>query len=246
MREDMFHPAERRLSIEKILLLGIGFFLSVCPCAPAQEDADSEVPGSTEDEVTDFQEDKWTLDIQPVKFRMVTPRIGGNKGKTYWYMIYTLENRTGADRNFFLSITAKSDRKKTYSDLFLPSVERAIQRQEGRPLWGKADKFKKLKDKSAGDRKFSYTRIKDGEKRLCVAVFNEFENTSKNITIRTTGLSNDIEVIIDTDGRTLLRERIRLMHLSRPGDEYEVTLDSFKNLRMEWQKETTEIKFKDE
>ena len=63
MRENMFHPAERRLSIEKILLLGIGFFLSVCPYAPAQEDADAEagaeVPGSTEDEVADFEEDKW-------------------------------------------------------------------------------------------------------------------------------------------------------------------------------------------
>ena len=161
-------------------------------------------------------------------------------------MIYTLENKTGADRNFFLSITAKSDRKKKYSDLFLPSVEKAIERQEGRPLWGKADKFKKLKDKSSGERKFSYTMIKDGEKRLCVAVFNEFEKTSKNITIRTTGLSNDIEIIADPDGRTLLRERIRLMHLTRPGDEYEVTLDSFKNLRMEWQKEITEVKFKDE
>ena len=79
----MFHPAERRLSIEKILLLGIGFFLSVCPCAPAQEDADTEadaeVPGSTEDEVADFEEDKWTLDIQPLKFRMVTPRIAATR-----------------------------------------------------------------------------------------------------------------------------------------------------------------------
>jgi len=184
--------------------------------------------------------------MQPLKIRMVTPRIGLGKGKTYWYMVYSLENKTGADRNFYLSISGKSDRKKTYADLFLPSVEKAIERQEDRPLWGKADKFKVLRDKSAGERKFSYTRIKDGEKRLCVAVFNRFDPNAKNLTIRVTGLSNDIEVISDSDGRTLLKERIRLLHLSRPGDEYEITNDSFKNLRMEWVKETTEVKFKDE
>jgi hypothetical protein len=161
-------------------------------------------------------------------------------------MVYSLENKSGADRNFFLSISAKSDRKRGYSDLFLPSVEKAIERQEDRPLWGKADKFKVLKDKSLGERKFAYTRIKDGEKRLCVAVFNKFDPNAKNITIRVTGLSNDIEVISDPGGRTLLRERIRLIHLSRPGDEYEITNDSFKNLRMEWRKESTEVKFKDE
>ena len=232
----MLQVAERRLSIERILLLGIGLFLTASPFAFTQE----------EDEVADFEEDKWTLEMQPLKIRMVTPRIGLGKGKTYWYMVYSLENKTGADRNFYLSISGKSDRKKTYADLFLPSVEKAIERQEDRPLWGKADKFKVLKDKSAGERKFSYTRIKDGEKRLCVAVFNRFDPNAKNITIRVTGLSNDIEVISDLGGRTLLKERIRLLHLSRPGDEYEITNDSFKNLRMEWVKETTEVKFKDE
>ncbi|MCH2581978.1 MAG: hypothetical protein MK133_12380 [Planctomycetes bacterium] len=236
MVEDMFQLARRRLSIEKILLLGVGFFLSACPLVFTQE----------EGEVADFYEDKWTLEMTPLKIRMVTPRIGVGKGRTFWYMVYSLENKSGADRNFFLSISAKSDRKRGYSDLFLPSVEKAIERQEDRPLWGKADKFKLLKDKSLGERKFSYTRIKAGEKRLCVAVFNKFDPKAKNITIRVTGLSNDIEVISDPGGRTLLRERIRLIHLSRPGDEYEITNDSFKNLRMEWRKESTEVKFKDE
>ncbi|GEM_PF-1904631 len=232
----MLQIAGRRLSIEKVLLLGIGLFLTAFPPVFSQE----------ESEVADFNEDKWTLEMTPLKIRMVTPRIGVGKGRTFWYMVYSLENKSGADRNFFLSISAKSDRKRGYSDLFLPSVEKAIERQEDRPLWGKADKFKVLKDKSLGERKFSYTRIKDGEKRLCVAVFNKFDPNAKNITIRVTGLSNDIEVISDPDGRTLLRERIRLIHLSRPGDEYEITNDSFKNLRMEWRKESTEVKFKDE
>ena len=232
----MLQLAGRRLSIEKILLLGVGFFLSACPLVFTQE----------EGEVADFKEEKWTLDMTPLKIRMVTPRIGVGKGRTFWYMVYSLENKSGAERNFFLSISAKSDRKRGYSDLFLPSVEKAIERQEDRPLWGKADKFKVLKDKSLGERKFSYTRIKAGEKRLCVAVFNKFDPNAKNITIRVTGLSNDIEVISDPGGRTLLRERIRLIHLSRPGDEYEITNDSFKNLRMEWRKESTEVKFKDE
>ena len=72
MVEHMLQVAERRLSIERILLLGIGLFLTACPFAFTQE----------EDEVADFKEDKWTLEMQPLKIRMVTPRIGLGKGKT--------------------------------------------------------------------------------------------------------------------------------------------------------------------
>ncbi|HBO51783.1 MAG TPA: hypothetical protein DD471_07360, partial [Planctomycetes bacterium] len=86
MVEDMLQLARRRLSIEKILLLGIGLFLAVFPPVFSQE----------ENEVADFNEDKWTLEMTPLKIRMVTPRIGVGKGRTFWYMVYSLENKSGA------------------------------------------------------------------------------------------------------------------------------------------------------
>ena len=40
MVEDMLQIAGRRLSIEKILLLGVGFFLSACPLVFTQEESE--------------------------------------------------------------------------------------------------------------------------------------------------------------------------------------------------------------
>jgi hypothetical protein len=185
----------------------------------------------------------WALGFRPIKVRMVTPRVGPGRGRSYWYLVYEIENKAAEEHDFFLSITATGERKATYSDLFLPSVERAIEEQEGRPLWGKLDKFEKvLQDRATDARKYAYETIGAGEKRLCVAVFNRFDPNSKNLTLRVKGLTNDIAVETDpADGSTVLRERVRVVHVRRPGDEYEYGSDGFKNLEMEWVEETTKF-----
>jgi len=182
----------------------------------------------------------FVLAMQPIKVRMVTPRIGPQKGRTFWYMIYEIENKSDEDQDVFLAISATGDRGREYSDLFQPSVERAIEDQEKRPLWGKTDKFEKvLAAREPGDHKYSYETIRAGEKRLCVAVFNPFDPTSKNLAIRVKGLTNDIDVVTDPDGTTLLKQRVRVIHVRRPGDEFGFGADGFKDLHAEWVVETT-------
>ena len=192
----------------------------------------------------DSSAEPWLLDFKPVKLRMITPRNGPGRGRTYWYLVYTLENKTGADREYFLSVSAKSDRKKKYSDLYLPSVERAIELQERRELWGKADKFKVLKDKKTDAEKYPYTVIPDGEKRYCVAIFNRFDPNAKKITIHVAGLTNDLEIIPNEAGDEMtIRERIREITVERPGDEYEITNDTFRRLRMRWIITSTKVAY---
>ena len=196
-------------------------------------------------------DDLWALDFKFQKLRMITPRRGPGKGRTYWYMVYTLENKTGEDREFFISITATSNRNKTYSDLFLPSVERDIERKEGREghLWGKTDKYEILSQRDPEDDKYNYTTIraneKDAEKRYCVAVFNKLDPNANKITIRVAGLSNDIEEVTSEVGSIEIRERVRELQFERIGDEYEITKDTFKLIGKRWIKKTLRIETSD-
>jgi hypothetical protein len=183
----------------------------------------------------------WTLGFKCEKLRMVTPRAGSGKGKTYWYMVYTLENSTGEEREFNLSISAASDRGKTYSDIFLPSVEREIERQERVDLWGRTDLFKLLAERDPSDEKYGYTPIKDGEKRRCVAVFNALDRNANKIQITVVGLSNDVEPVTQADGSLELRQRARRLEFHRAGDEYEVTLDSIEAKKAEWTTVTSKV-----
>ena len=203
----------------------------------AQQDA-----GGGEDAFVKKGKDLWILDFQFQKLRMITPRRGPAKGATYWYMVYTLENKTGQDREFFLSITAESDRGKTYSTLLLPHVEREVERKEGRPLWGKTDKFEILAKRDPSDNKYNYTTIKADEhgkkKRHCVAVFNALDANANKITMRLVGLSNDLEARDQDDGTTLIKERTKVLEFERAGDEYAITQDSFKLLSEQWLKTT--------
>jgi len=183
----------------------------------------------------------WVLGFEFNKMRMISPRRGPGKGKTYWYLVYTLENKTGEDRDYYLSVTGTSDRGKRYSSLFLPGVEREIERQERARLWGKVDKFKILAKRDPKSDRYNYVTIKSGEKRRCVAVFNEFDANANKITIDVLGLSNDIDAKAQPDGSTMIRQRVRRLHFWRAGDEYEVTKDSIERVNLEWVKVDSKI-----
>ena len=243
----MHRKSSDRIGVRRGALLGFvvacGLTSAFSSPVSAQEDGTgAELKEEILDDANVAKRISWVLEFKPVKVRMVTPHRGPQKGKTYWYLVYQLENRSEEDHDFYLAISASGDRKKSYSDLFLPSVERAVEYQEKVILWGKTDKFHKvLKARQHTDRKYSYETIKAGEKRLCVAVFNRFDPDSKNLAIRVKGLTNDVEVLHGEggDGDTVLRQRVRVVHVRRPGDEYEFGGDSFKRMRTEWIEETT-------
>jgi len=179
----------------------------------------------------------WIVDFEPVCLRMVAPKEGLGTGRVYWYMLYDLKNGSKEARDLFIEITAASDKGKTYSDMYLPSVERAIEKKEGDPnLWGKTDLHALASKRERNDPKYNYFTLKPGEKRRCVAVFNRLDLNANKITIRVAGLSNEVGRVTKDDGAKELEERIREFYYERAGDEYAPTLDSFVMKGRDWVK----------
>lgn len=178
----------------------------------------------------------WVIDFEPVALRMIAPHNGLGKGNVYWYMTYTLTNKSKEAREIYVEVSAESDNNHTYADLFLPNVERAIERKENLPLFGKVDLFEAAKKRKPSDPKYSYTTLKPGETRRCVAVFNRLDPNANHITINVAGLSNEVKQLTSEDGNLALEERIRKLYYERPGDEHAITLDSFRLTGKEWAK----------
>lgn len=181
----------------------------------------------------------WLIDFEFKALRMISPQRGLGSEKVYWYMLYTLSNPSKESHELYVQISASSDHNKEYADLFLPAVEKAIERKENAPLWGKVDLFETSRKKKPSDPKYNYTVLKAGEKRSCVAVFNRLDPNANKITIHVAGLSNEIKEVAKEDGSRLLEERIRDIQFERPGDEHAITLDSFKLMGKEWVKKQT-------
>lgn len=176
----------------------------------------------------------WVIDVKVQSLRMISPKSGAGAGGVYWYMIYTITNRTGEDRDLYISVTATSDGKKRYADLFLPAVERAAERKEGRDYWGKTDQYKILAKRDPKDPKYNYFTLKANEEKRCIAVFNRFEPTANHIKIHIAGLAGGIEQKTRDDGTTVLIQRLREFSFERPGDEFAVSLDSFRLTDQRW------------
>ncbi|MBI4600545.1 MAG: hypothetical protein HY721_01155 [Planctomycetes bacterium] len=202
---------------------------------PETEVPEAETPGAATAE-TPTSGQFWVVDFELKALRMIAPKEGVGAGSVYWYMLYTLSNSAKEDRQVFVNITATSDGGKRYADLYLPAVERAIERKENTPLWGKEDEFKVLAKRKPKDPKYHYLTLKAGEKRSCVAVFNRLEPTANKVTVRVAGLSNEVREVVKDDGSRLLEERVRELRFERPGDEHAMSLDSFKLVGKDWVK----------
>jgi hypothetical protein len=176
----------------------------------------------------------WTVDFESKGLRMISPERGIGARRVFWYMLYELSNPSDEDRQLFVNITATSDHNKRYADLFLPSVERAIEKKERRVLWGKVDQFMLIRKRKPKDPKYNYITLKAREKRFCVAVFNRLDPNANHITISVSGLSNEIRESIADDGTRLLGEGMREFYFKRAGDEHDITLDSFKPAGRAW------------
>lgn len=176
----------------------------------------------------------WVINLELKGLKMIAPRRGAGAGRVYWYMVYTLNNPYKEDRSIYVSMAAASDRKKTYSSLYLPTVEAEIEGREGRPLWGKSDEQAEQSAKDSKDADYNYSTLKAGETRYCVAIFNALDLNANHITIEVKGLSNQVDLVTRGDGSKALESRVREFVFERPGDEYAVTLDSFTLVSKRW------------
>lgn len=178
------------------------------------------------------------LDIKFEKPRTVTIYPGNDaetnqsgiprSGRVYWYFPFTLTNKGDKPEKFFVSVRAKSDKNRKYTDLALPDVEKKIERIERRKLHSKVDLL------AAGKNLADYQEYGPGETRQCVAIFNPLDSEADTITIDFHGMINDIALENLGDGRFRVTERVLRIVFHRPGDEFYTSLDQFKLKSKSW------------
>jgi hypothetical protein len=156
-------------------------------------------------------------------------------GRTYWYLPYTLENKSGLDSTFYVGLRASSDKKRSYCDIALPWVEKVIERREGKPLFSRVDLLKKNGAADLG------MGISAGEKWECVAIFNAIDPEADHIIVDVYGLVDDIEVEEMPDGGLKITERVIRIQFHRPGDEFFTSMDSFLFKKKDWVRVTHEF-----
>ncbi len=155
-------------------------------------------------------------------------------GRIFWYFPYTLTNAGDQSEKFFVTVRAKSDKKRKYSDLALAFVEKKVERLERRKLHSKVDSL-------ASSRSFAaYQDYAAGASRECVAIFNPLDSEADTITIDIHGMVNDIVLENLGDGRFKVTERVLRIVFERPGDEFYTSLDQFKLKSKKWVTITSE------
>lgn len=213
-----------------VVLLTVVTALGSVACSDlvAQEGSDVLSAGAIED-YSSVKTDPaiWTFDIKVLKVRAMMPVEGIGKGKLYWYVVYEVENKSGQDRDAFISVTATTDNNKKYASIPARAVERAVERKFGRPLWGWTDRIKEQEGREPDDDKFFFSTFKKGEKRKCVAIMSGLDGGANTLKIRFRGLSNDYKTVEASDGSRKIQERVFETEYYRPGDGYDVPLDRF-------------------
>jgi len=156
-------------------------------------------------------------------------------GRTYWYLRYTVENKSGIDGTFHVGIKARSDKNRRYANIALPWVEKAIERREGKMLFSRADLLEK---NGAGDLGL---KVIAGQKIECVAIFNAIDPEADKIMVDFHGLVDDIAVEELPGGILKLTERVLRLNFERPGDEFYTSMDLFQFKKKKWMMNTLEF-----
>jgi len=191
--------------------------------------------------------DVWVLDFTFQKVAVFQPTEGVRRGEVYWYMLYRIENKTGQDRAAYITVSARSDKDKSYASTYLPDVEALVERKVGKPLWGRADEAQALKERAdkgeltSDKATFNYFAFKAGEVRDCVAIFNKLDPGASKVSITVEGLSNDVHLIEREGSGRKIQSRVFALELERPGDEYAMSLDRFRLKAKGWTKKLTDL-----
>ncbi len=156
------------------------------------------------------------------------------EGRLYWYLPYTLENKGEKEAKFFVTVRAKSEKGRRYSDLALPAVEKKVEKLEKKKLFSKTDL---LENK---ERLGAYQVFPSGKKEECVAIFNPIDPEADIITIEVHGLVDDLEIKELPGGGYNVTERVLVLTYARPGDEFYTSLDAFEFKSREWTKRETQ------
>jgi hypothetical protein len=219
-------------------------------------------------QITRGNEKVWVLDFQQGQVRRVQLKddTGGGDVEDYWILPYTLKNQDEHAHEFFLDITAESDKGNQtyrYHDVWIPDVYDEVAKilgvREGQQLLSQRDvcmpppgtqnalpPVQDQRSKETGH--LALPTIQPGETLRGVAIFGKFDPEMDRLTIKVRGLStssiltHDAYVAPDSQpNRRVITEAVLTLNYRRPGDEFVHGEDPLEFVDRRWTDETRTI-----
>lgn len=213
------------------------------------------------------EEHVWVLDFKEDKLGRCQIKDDTGDVEVYWFMPYTLTNRSKHVRSFFIDITASSDKtankEHKYHDMFVPDVFEEIskilgvkegqqlltQRELCAPKPGQPNVLPKVQDPRTKETAvISLPEIQPGESLKCVAMFQKFDADMDRLVIKVRGLTNSSLISNDDfvapenqPHRRVITEAVLLLHYKRPGDEMAHGQDPIEFVGRRWADESRTI-----
>lgn len=201
----------------------------------------------------------WLIDFKQATVGRVQIKDDTGHSEAFWYLPYTLTNKDSVAHEFFIDITATSDRGKhpfPYHDMWIPDVYAEIRQHLGKregdqllsqkdvsmPPPGKENELPEIDDpKTKKTAKIALPAIQPGETLNCVAILGPFDRELDKLVIKVRGLTNssiltkhDYVAPKEEPHRRIITEAVLELHYSRPGDEFAHDTDPLVFVRRKW------------
>jgi hypothetical protein len=215
--------------------------------------------------ITRGNEQVWVLEFTPGTLGRIQLKDDTGDVENYWMLPYTLKNNDEHAHEFFIDITATSDKgnqEHRYHDQWIPDVyeeSRKIlgvregqqllsQRELCMPPPGTENALPQVRDRATRTTAhIALPTIQPGETLRCVALFNAFDPEMDRLTIKVRGLTNSSLLTHDAytapePNRRVITEAVLQLHYRRPGDEFVHGQDPIEFVGRRWTDETRTVR----
>lgn len=174
----------------------------------------------------DIVPSSWELDFNHSKPSVISVTLPGEDEKQhYWYLTYTVTNRTDSDQYFVPEFTMVTDAGDVIdaNRRIAPYVVKAIQNYEGNPLLERPTAI--------------IGRLLQGEDnaRDGVAIWRMPDHNVRNVRIFVAGLSGELHVIEDpSTGEERTLRKSRMIEYDLPGSGEHMRRKEFIHRESEW------------
>lgn len=217
--------------------------------------------------ITRGNERIWVLDFQPGPIGRVQMKDDTGDVENYWFLPYTLTNHDDHPHEFFIDVTATSDKGNQefrYHDTWIPDLYEEVvrilgvregeqllsQRELCMPRPGDQNALPRISDQRTTETaRIALPVIQPKETLRCVALFEKFDPEMDRLTISIRGLTNSSlighEDYVAPDNqphRRIITEAVLQLHYRRPGDEFVHGQDPLEFVGRRWTDETRTIK----
>lgn len=168
----------------------------------------------------------WELEFEHDKPKVISVRLPGQDDiQHYWYMTYTVTNRTGEDQYFVPEFTMVTDAGDILqaNRRIAPPVVKTIQNYEGNPLLERPSEI-------VGRLLQGPDNARDG-----MAVWRMPEHNVRNVRVFIAGLSGEIHVVEDPEtGEEHTLRKTLMVEYKLPGSGEHMRLKEFLEEDSEW------------